>query len=60
MTAQGYSQTLEAELYEEPSEGEDPATAEVLLALAGVSFVTAGRSPAMRAWSTSRQTGRAG
>lgn len=43
VTAQGYSQTLEAQMYEEPSEGEDPATAEVLLALAGVSFVTVGK-----------------
>lgn len=42
VTVQGYSQTLDAQLYNDPNEGEDDATDELLLALAGASFVTAG------------------
>jgi hypothetical protein len=42
VTVQGYSQTLDAQLYNEEVEGEDDADAEVLLALAGASFVTVG------------------
>lgn len=42
VTVQGYSQTLEAQLYNEEAEGEAAAGAEVALALGGASFVTAG------------------
>jgi hypothetical protein len=42
VTIQGYSQTLDAQFHNEPTEGEDDASVEVLATLAGASFITAG------------------
>ena len=42
VTVQGYSQTLDAQFHNEPVEGEDDASVEVLAALAGASYITAG------------------
>lgn len=42
VTVQGMSQTLDAEFHNEPLEGEAEASAEVLAALSGASFITAG------------------
>ena len=41
-TVQGYSQTIDAQFYNQEVEGEDDASAEVLATLAGSSFITAG------------------
>ncbi|MBK8987390.1 MAG: hypothetical protein IPM39_15155 [Chloroflexi bacterium] len=43
VAVQGYSQTLDAELYREESEGEDDASDEIKLALVGATFISQGR-----------------
>jgi hypothetical protein len=42
VTIQGLSKTLDAEFHNEPLEGQDDASAEVINALSGASFITAG------------------